>query len=182
MTDRSMPQGAATLILGVALALGAGNGLAFDMGNMMNPSKWMGGGKDRDYDDGPWGGPGYGGPGYGYGGPGYGYGGPGYGGGYGYGGPGEYGGPGGYGAPGPGFGAPGGYGPAGPAYGGAAYGAADRAYPAPAPSAPAAPASPYYGAPPSGADVYGAPPAAGTDAEIEALKSRLRALEGSGVR
>ena len=79
---------------------------AFDMGNMMNPSKWMGGNKDRDhYDDY------YGGPGYGYGGPpGYGYGGP-----YGYGAPPGYG----YGAP-PGYGyggAPGyGYGSA-PGYG-----------------------------------------------------------------
>jgi hypothetical protein len=58
----------------------AGPVSAFDMGNMMNPSKWMGGNKDRDrYDDdyrGP--GYGYGGPGYGYGGPGYGYGAPGY--------------------------------------------------------------------------------------------------------
>ncbi|MGD8312485.1 MAG: hypothetical protein PVJ66_07795 [Gammaproteobacteria bacterium] len=89
------------------------------MGNMMNPSKWMGGGDDdRDrYDDY------YGGPGYGYPGGGYGYGGPGYGypgGGYGYGGPG-YGYPGGgYGYGGPGYGYPGG----GYGYGGApAYGA-----------------------------------------------------------
>jgi hypothetical protein len=55
----------------------AGTAHAFDMGNMMNPSKWMGGDDDHDrYDD-----YGYGGPGYGYGGyPGYGYGGyPGYG-------------------------------------------------------------------------------------------------------
>lgn len=80
---------------------------AFGFGDMMNPSKWMGGkNRDRyddDYYDGPYGGgPGYGGPGYGYGGPGYGYGGPGYG----YGGPG-YGAPGyGYGAPGYGYGAP----------------------------------------------------------------------------
>jgi hypothetical protein len=85
----------------------AGPVSAFDMGNMMNPSKWMGGNKDRDrYDDdyrGP--GYGYGGPGYGYGGPGYGYGAPGYGygaPGYGYGAPGY-----GYGAPGYGYGAPG---------------------------------------------------------------------------
>ena len=55
---------------------------AFGFGDMMNPSRWMGGkNRDRDryddyYDDGP---RGYGGPGYGYGGPGYGYGGPGYG-------------------------------------------------------------------------------------------------------
>jgi len=92
---------------------------AFDMGDMMNPSKWTGGNNDRDryYDDygpgygypGGYPGYGYGGyPGYGYGGaPGYGYGGyPGYGGepGYGYGGdPGYGGGPGyggAYGAPG----------------------------------------------------------------------------------
>jgi hypothetical protein len=82
----------------------ANTAYAFDMGNMMNPSKWMGGNKDNDrYDD-------YrGGPGYGYGGPGYGYYGayPGYGGpGYGY-----YGGYPGYGGPGYGYG---GY----PAYGG----------------------------------------------------------------
>ena len=78
---------------------------AFGFGDMMNPSKWMGGkNRDRyddDYYDGPYGGgPGYGGPGYGYGGPGYGYGGPGYGG-PGYGAPGY-----GYGAPGYGYGAP----------------------------------------------------------------------------
>lgn len=84
---------------------------AFNMGNMANPSKWMGGNNDRDryddYRDGP--GYGYDGPGYGYGGgPGYGYGAPGYG--YG-GGPGY-----GYGAPGYGYGG-------GPGYGGA-YGAA----------------------------------------------------------
>jgi hypothetical protein len=74
---------------------------ALDMGNMMNPSKWMGGNNDRydDYYDEP--GYGYGGPGYGYGGPGYGYGGPGYG----YGGPGY-----GYGGPGYGYGGPGYYG------------------------------------------------------------------------
>jgi hypothetical protein len=64
---------------------------AFDMGNMMNPSKWVGGNNDRDrydddyYDYGPPPGYGYGGygaPGYGgYGAPGYGgYGAPGYGG------------------------------------------------------------------------------------------------------
>ena len=68
--------------LGLAFANAA---YAFDMGNMMNPSKWMDNNKDNDryddyYDD-----PGYGypgpPPGYGYGGaPGYGYGGdPGYG-------------------------------------------------------------------------------------------------------
>ena len=58
----------------------ANSAYAFDMGNMMNPSKWMGGNKDRDRYDDYYGGPGYGGPGYG-GAPGYGYGSaPGYGG------------------------------------------------------------------------------------------------------
>ena len=61
----------------VAFSLSLANmAYAFDMGNMMNPSKWMGGNRDNDRYD-------YyrGGPGYGYGGPGYGYGGyPGYGG------------------------------------------------------------------------------------------------------
>lgn len=93
-----------TVLVAIGLAF-AGAAYPFDMGNMMNPSKWMGGDKDRDrYDDygypgygyGGWPGYGYGGwPGYGYGGyPGYGYGGyPGYPGGYGYGGaPGYYGG------------------------------------------------------------------------------------------
>ena len=78
------------------------------MGDWMNPSKWFGGNRDRDY----YGSDYYGGPGYGWGGPGYGYGGPGYGWGgpgYGYGGPGYgYGGPGdGWGRPGYGYGAPG---------------------------------------------------------------------------
>ncbi len=86
------------------LAIGGGSlmimpsAYAFDMGNMMNPSKWMGNNRDDDYyydRYGPYGGPygGYGGPYGGYGGP-YGYGGyPGYG----------------YGAPGYGYGAPGYY-------------------------------------------------------------------------
>ena len=63
---------------------------AFDMGNMMNPSKWMGSNnRDDDYYDHRgygYGGPGWGGyPGYGYGAPGWGgypgggYGAPGYG-------------------------------------------------------------------------------------------------------
>jgi len=97
----------AFVAIGLLLANTAG---AFNMGNMMNPSKWMGGDSNRydDYGGGP--GYGYGGPGYGYGGyPGFGYGGPGYGyGGYpGYGGPGYgYGGYPGYGATPP-VGAPG---------------------------------------------------------------------------
>jgi hypothetical protein len=89
------------IVAAVGLAL-AGTAQAFDFGNMMNPSKWMGGDNDR-YDDYRGG---YGYPGYGYGGyPGYGgYGGyPGYGG---YGGYPGYGGYGGY----PGYGGYGGYG------------------------------------------------------------------------
>ena len=83
-------------ILGTSLAYSPVS-QAFDFGNMMNPSKWMGGGRDRYdddyYDDGPYGGS-YGGP---YGGP---YGRP-----YGGYGPGPYGG-GPYAPPGP-YGAPG---------------------------------------------------------------------------
>jgi hypothetical protein len=77
-----------TAIVASGLLL-AGTAHAFDMGNMMNPSKWMGGNRNSDrYDD-------YGGPG-GYGGGPGGYGG----------GPGGYGGgPGGYGG-GPGYVAP----------------------------------------------------------------------------
>jgi len=103
------------LALGLGSLILATNVQAFDFGDMMNPSKWMGGrNNDRYSDYGPGPGYGYGGPGYGYGGPGYGYGGPGYGyggPGYGYGGPGYgyggYGGPG-YGYGGPGYGSPGG--------------------------------------------------------------------------
>ena len=64
------------IITAVNLML-ASSAYAFDMGNMMNPSKWTGGNKDNDrYDD-------YrDGPGYGYGG------GPGYGGASAYGAPG----------------------------------------------------------------------------------------------
>jgi len=120
-------RGAVTLVLGLTLVAGGGSALAINFGDMMNPSKWMGDNRDRDYDDRRGGGPGYGygGPGYGYGGPGYGYGGPGWG----YGGPGYgYGGPG-YGYGGPGYGAPGwGYAGPGYGYGGSGYGApADRA-------------------------------------------------------
>jgi hypothetical protein len=124
---------------------------AFNFGDMMNPSRWMGGGRNRDRDGygdeygddyGPYGGPWGGGP-YG-GGP---YGGAPYGG-YGYGAPG-YGVPGGYGAPG--YGAPGGYGA--PAYGA----------PIAAPAAPAA-----QGPSSSGG---------GNKAEIDALKRRIDELE-----
>ena len=87
---------------GIALAAGflfTSSAHAFNMGKMMNPTKWFKGNKSDDYYDdgyGPgyppppgygYGGPGYGGPGYGYGGPGYGYGGPGYGAAPGYGAP-----------------------------------------------------------------------------------------------
>ena len=133
---------------------------AFDMGNMMNPSKWMDNNKNNDrYDDY------YDGPGYGYPGgpPGYGYGGPGYGG-PGYGGPGYgYGGDPGYGAgPGYGYGGDPGYGTA-PGYG---YGG-DPGYGA----------VPGYGAAPA----YSAPGTESREAEIRRLKERLRQLE-SGPR
>jgi hypothetical protein len=67
---------------------------AFNFGNMMNPSRWMGGDRYDDYDEGYYGGP-YGGPGFGYPYGGYapGYGAPGYG-------------TPGYGAPAPGYAAP----------------------------------------------------------------------------
>jgi hypothetical protein len=70
----------AILTLAAAAALGIGAlapvaSPAKGMGDMMNPSKWFGGGRDDDYYRG---GPGWGYPGgYGYGYPGYGY--PGYG-------------------------------------------------------------------------------------------------------
>lgn len=108
MINKMILKRAAILGFCMAALTGSGTGYAFDMGNMMNPSKWFGGNKDHgDYYGDRWGGPGYGygGPGYGYGGPGYGYGVPGYGYGapaYGYGAPGY-----GYGAPGYGYGAPG---------------------------------------------------------------------------
>ena len=98
MQNRPVVYSSAFLAVSLLLALPA---QAFDMGNMMNPSKWVGGNNHRDrydddyYDYGPPPGYGYGG----YGAPGYGgYGAPGYGG---YGAPG-YGTPGygGYGAPG----------------------------------------------------------------------------------
>ena len=142
---------------------------AFDMGNMMNPSKWVGGDKDRDrydddyYDYGP---P----PGYGYGGPGYGYGAPGYGG---YGAPGY----GGYGMPGYG-----GYG-AGPNQGLQAY---DYATPG-APSYGGSYTGPSYGGnytgpsdpSQSGGSQSGYGPGVTTDdqMEIQRLKDRIRKLE-----
>ena len=146
------------IIVAVSLLL-ANSAYAFDMGNMMNPSKWVGGNKDNDrdddyydergygYPDGPpgyyGGAPGYGGPpGYGYGGaPAYGYGGaPGYGNAPGYGGA-------------PGYGTTPGYGDA-PGYG----------------------AAPGYG----GAPAYGAPGTESKEAEIMRLKERIRQLEGGG--
>ena len=137
---------AATGLAGASLAYAPAS-MAFDFGNMMNPSKWMGGG-DRydDYDDGPYGGP-WGGP-YGggpWGGP---YGGGPWGGPHG---PGPYGG----GAP---YGYPGGYG-APPARGVA---------PAPAPAAPRTPSAPAAKAPPA---------AASSSSEIDALKRRIEELE-----
>ena len=128
----------------------AGVTYAFDLGNMMNPSRWAGGGSDRDRynDDYGYGDYGYGGaPGYGYGGmPGYGYGGmPGYGG---YGGmPGN----GGYGGM-PGYGGYGGM----PGYGG--YGG-----------------MPGYGSTPA----YNAPGSNSDAEEIKRLKDRIKKLEES---
>lgn len=170
MSTRTLSKTLLPLLVGATLAANVGVAVAFDFGNMMNPSKWMGGNRDRDrYEDGPWGPPGYGvGPGYGYGGPG------GYGYGPGYGAPGIYGpgygggpagfGPG-YGAPGP-YGVPGGY---GPGYGGGGYG--PGGYPGPV----GVPQGAYGGSP-----GYGSP-AAGPS-EVEALRERLRQLEGGGVR
>ena len=66
-------------VIAASSLLLAGTAQAFNMGNMMNPSKWMGGNSNSDRYNDYGGGPGYGGYG---GGPG-GYGGPGYGGGYG---------------------------------------------------------------------------------------------------
>ena len=77
MKNRTILRRTLALILGSTMICGAATGFAFDMGNMMNPSKWMGGNRDRGY--------GYGGPGGYGGGPGYGYGGP-----SGYGSPGAY--------------------------------------------------------------------------------------------
>ena len=70
------------LVFGGVLVLASAASYPFDMGKMMNPSKWFGGNRDRgDYNDRYRGGPGYGygAPGYGYGAPGYGYGAPSYG-------------------------------------------------------------------------------------------------------
>ncbi len=166
-------------ISGIFMAAGlllANPVVAVDFGNMMNPSKWMGGNKDRgdDYYDGP---P----PGYGYGGA------PGYGGepGYGYGGaPGGYGGaPGGYGgAPGGYGGAPGGYGGAPGGYGGEpgyGYGGAPGGYGG-APGGYGGEPGYGYGGAPGGygtAPAYGAPAANPDAAEIERLKQRIKKLE-----
>jgi hypothetical protein len=181
----------------VAGILVAGTGYAMSFGDMMNPSKWMGGSKDRDrYDDyyyrGPYG-PGY--PPYGY---------PPYGVGSGYGG----------GAPttylilpeggevttatpatgttssgtgyrtAPAYGGAPGYGVA-PGYGGPGYGVAPgyRGVPGYG-AAPGRGVPPGYGAPPGrGAPPgYGAAPGAtpgggGTAAEIKRLKARVEELE-----
>jgi hypothetical protein len=179
MTKQTILRRSLIAILGTLVIGATTPSVAFNMGDMMNPSKWMGGGRNRDggYDDGPYGGPGYGygGPGYGGygGGPGYGGygGGPGYGGygggpGYGgYGGP-EYGygGPGGYGG-GPGGGYPGGYGSGAPGD----YGSAPMA-----PPAPTGTTMPVYGTP-SSAPVGG-------QSELDRLRNRVRELEGTGVR
>jgi hypothetical protein len=162
MRNKAIKCSTAIVVSGLLLASTAN---AFDMGNMMNPSKWMGGNKNSDRYDDYGGGPGgYGGGPGGYGGGPGGYGGGpgGYGGAPGYGGvPGYGGGPGGYGGgPGGYGGGPGGYGGA-PGYGGGSgYGGV-----------------PGYG----GAPAYGAPAAgsASDAAEIEQLKARIKKLEES---
>ena len=50
------------IFMAVSLQL-ANPACAFDMGNMMNPTKWMGGNKDKDRDDDYYGEQGYGYPG-----------------------------------------------------------------------------------------------------------------------
>ncbi|NEV64102.1 hypothetical protein [Thiorhodococcus minor] len=157
-------------LVGASLIGIAQNGLAFDMGNMMNPSKWMDGDRQADRGRG-WDGPGYGAPG-GYGMPGwsgmpYGQGGPG-----GYNMPGAYGGPTGYGAP-MGYPGPGVYGPQ-RGYGGPS-GPTQPAMPG-YPGTPAPGMAPPIAAPAAPSGVYGTPPAGSS--EIEALKARVRELEG----
>jgi hypothetical protein len=74
MTSKTGNRKAIVLVAAAMLTAGSGIASAFDFGNMMNPSRWMGGNRGDDYY-----GDGSGGPGYGYGAPGYGYGAPGYG-------------------------------------------------------------------------------------------------------
>jgi hypothetical protein len=120
---------------------------AMDFGNVMNPTKWFGGNRDRYDDDYYDEGPGYGG----------------------YPPPGGYGGP--YGAPGfgyPGYGAPGYGGYGAPGYGAPGVGAPGYGYPGVGPGVPGYTA-PAYSAPESssGSDSL----------EVERLKRRIRELE-----
>jgi hypothetical protein len=124
-TLSAIPLTATAVTVLAALMVYAPVSYAFNFGNMMNPSRWMGGDGDRydegydDYPGGPYGAPGFG---YPYGGYAPGYGAPGYG--------------------APGYGAPG-YGPPAPGYGAPAYPSAPVAAPgaAPAPAATPAPGS-----------------------------------------
>jgi hypothetical protein len=59
----------ATLTVGLGSLVTAQMAQAFDFGNMMNPSRWFGGDRDRYYDDYRYGRYGYGGPYGGWGGP-----------------------------------------------------------------------------------------------------------------
>ncbi len=89
----------AAAVVGLGALLTMEQAMAFNFGDMMNPSRWFGGDRDRYYDryyGGGYGPYGYGGPYGGWGGP-YGYGGGPWGGGYG-----PYGGWGGYPGYGPG--------------------------------------------------------------------------------
>jgi hypothetical protein len=52
MTNSKALRRSLALILGGTLTCALNTGFAFNMGNMMNPSKWMGGDRGRDYDDG----------------------------------------------------------------------------------------------------------------------------------
>jgi len=173
---QTIPRRSLVVAIGVAVLGTAAPSIAFNFGDMMNPSRWMGGsrnhgnGNGNGYDDGPCGGPGYG-----------------------YGAPGTVPvsvcpaiaatvalamaptavpvtatvGPGGYGGPGYGYG--GGY-PSGHDAGTqGAYGAAS-----PAPVPPATMTMPTYGTPSAGST--------GGQYELQQLRQRVRELEGSGVR
>lgn len=160
-------------LVGAGLIGSAQSALAFDMGNMMNPSNWMGGDRQHERDRG-WDEPGYGAPG-GYGMPGwsgmpYNQGWPG-----GYAMPGAYGAPNGYGAP-MGYPGSGAYGPQG-GYGG--YSGPTQPGMSGYPGAPAPGMAPPIAAPATQGGAYGVSTPGGElgISEIDALKARVRELE-----